>query len=131
MSGFRASRGKHLYSCEKSGRCLVNTQIKLTHQKNGGLPLGADAVLEDGGAILVDGDAKSCGPGGGLGEFVGGGEHLPIAADGFVDLDGDGRVLGVAQAALEFPFPEMRVDALVICLLAIGDDVEGVAEMHG
>src|SRR6266436_10190221 len=126
MSGFRASRGKHLYSCEKSGRCLVNTQIKLTHQKNGGLPLGADAVLEDGGAIFVDGDLELGGEGGGLGEFVGGGKHFPIAADGLVDLYGDGRVLVVAQGDLKFHFPDMCVDALAIGLLTLGDDVEGV-----
>src|SRR6266446_2869399 len=100
-------------------------------KKNGELPFGADTVLEDGGAILGDGHLELGGPGGGLGEFVGGGEHFPIAADGLVDLDGDGRVLVVAQSDLEFHFPDMRVDALVIGLLALGDDVEGVADVHG
>src|SRR5882762_3569104 len=100
-------------------------------KKNGGLPFGADAVFEDGGAIFVDGHFELGGPGGGLGEFVGGGEHFPVAADGLVDLDGDGRVLVVAQGDLEFHFPDASGYALVVGLLALGDDVKGVADVHG
>src|SRR6266446_9962159 len=100
-------------------------------KKNGGLPFGADAVFEDGGAVFVDGDFELGGPGGGLGEFVGGGEHFPIAADGLVDLDGDGRVFVVAQGDLELHFPDVGVDAFVIGLFALGDYVEGVADVDG
>src|ERR1700730_958564 len=95
------------------------------------LPFGADAVFEDGGAVFVDGDAELGAPGGGLGELVGGGEHVPIAADGLVDLDGDGRVLVIAQGYLEFHLPDVGVDALVVGLFALGDYVEGVADVHG
>src|SRR5713226_9976375 len=83
------------------------------------LPFGADAVLEEGGAVFVDGHLELGGPGGGLGEFVGGGEHFPIAADGLVDLDGDGRVLVVAQGDLELHFPNASGYALVVDLLAL------------
>src|ERR1700730_5441924 len=90
------------------------------------LPFGADAVFEDGGAVFVDGDAELGGPGGGLGELVGGGEHVPIAADGLVDLDGYGRVLVIAESDLEFHLPQAVAEALVVGLLALGDYVEGV-----
>src|SRR6266851_6830433 len=99
-------------------------------KKNGELPFGADTVLEDGGAVLVDGHLELGGPGGGFRELVRGGEHLPIAADGFVDFDGDGRVLVVAQGDLELHFPHMSVDALVIGLLAFRDEIKGVADVH-
>src|SRR5690348_3548240 len=93
------------------------------------LPGGADAVAQDGSAVFVDGDLELSGESGGLGVLVGGVEHFPVAADGLVDLDGDGRVLVVAQSDFKFHFPSVRVDALVVGLLALGDDVESVADM--
>src|SRR6266403_246145 len=110
----------------------TNSQkCKLGQHPKRELPFGADTVLEDGGAILGDGHLELGGPGGGLGEFVRGGEHFPVAADGLVDLDGDGRVLVVAQGDLEFHLPDASRDALVVGLLALGDDIEGVADVHG
>src|ERR1700676_548469 len=95
------------------------------------LPAGCNAGPQDGGAVLLYGDFELGGEGGGLGVLVGGREQVPVAADGLVDFDGDGGVFVVAQGDFKFHFPGVIVDALVVGLLAFGDDVEGVADMHG
>src|SRR5260370_18970204 len=92
-------------------------------------PVGADAVLQDGSAVLGDRDDELGGEGGGLGVLVGGREHFPIATDGFVDLHGDGAVFVVAQGNFKFHFPNVGVDALVVRLFVLGHDIEGVADV--
>src|SRR3979490_2470063 len=89
-----------------------------------GVPAGADAVFGGGGAVLGYWNDELGGESCGLFVFVGGSEHLPIAADGFVDLDGDGRVFVVAQSDFKFHFPGVGVNALVVGLFVLGDDVE-------
>ena len=93
------------------------------------LPASADTVAQDRGAVLVDGDLELSGESGGFGVLEGGVKHFPVAADGLVDFDGDGRILVVAQSNFKFHFPSVRVNALVVCLLALGDNVESVADM--
>ena len=71
------------------------------------------------------------GEGGGFGEFVAGIQHLPVAADGFVYLDGDGTVFVIPQSNFVFHFPGVGVDFLEVGLFALGDYVEGVADVNG
>src|SRR6266481_1720838 len=92
-------------------------------------PVGADAVFEDGSAVLGDRDDELGGEGSGLGVLVGGREHFPIAADGLVHLHGDGRIFVVAQRYFKLHFPNVGVDALVVRLFVLGDDVKGVADV--
>ena len=70
-------------------------------------PVGADAVAQDGGAVFVDGDIELGGPGACFCEFVTGIQHFPVAADGFVYLDGDGAVFVVANRDFKFHFPDI------------------------
>src|SRR5260370_7875522 len=76
-------------------------------------PVGADAIFEDGSAVLGDRDDELGCEGGGLGVFVGGREHFPIAADGLVHLHGDGAAFGVAQCHLKFTFPAAAIEPLL------------------
>src|SRR5258707_1685766 len=92
-------------------------------------PVGADAVFEDGSAVLGDGDDELGGEGGGLGVLVGGTEHFRIATDGFVDLHGDGAVFVVAQGNFKFHLPGVGIDALVVRLFVLRDDVKSVADV--
>src|SRR5438046_644532 len=93
------------------------------------LPAGADAVLEDRSAVLGHRYIELRREGRGLRVLVGGREHLPIAADGLVDLDHDGCVLVIAQRDLILEFPSVSIDVFVVDLFVLGDDVEGVADM--
>jgi hypothetical protein len=60
------------------------------------LPTRADAIFEDGRAVFIDGHLELCRPRSGFGEFVGGGEHFPIATDGLIHFDGDRSLLVIA-----------------------------------
>src|SRR5437899_6173586 len=58
-------------------------------------------------------------------------KHLPIAANGFVYLDGNRRVLVIAQGDFKFHLPQPAAEALVVRLFALADHVKGVADFHG
>lgn len=94
-------------------------------------PVSSDAVLQDRGAVFVHGDEKLSGEGGGFGEFVAGIQHLPVATDWLVYLDGDGAIFVITQGNFIFHFPGVRVDFLEVGLLALRDYIEGVADMNG
>ena len=93
--------------------------------------MDADAVFEDRRGVGGDGNLELGGECGGFGEFVGGAEHFPFAADRLVDFDGDGRVLVIAESNFVFEFPCVGVDVFVVGLLALSDDVESVADVDG
>src|SRR5882672_9960556 len=90
----------------------------------------AHAVLQDRRAIFVDRHLKLRGKRGGLREFICRADHLPISADRFVDLDGDGRVFVIPQRDLILEFVQPVGELLVIGLFALGDDVKGVADVQ-
>src|SRR5260370_4532963 len=87
-------------------------------------------VFENGGPVLGDRDDELGGEGRGFGVLVGGREHVPIAADGLIYLHGDGRVFVIAQRNFKFHFPNVGVNALVVRLLVLGDDIESVANVN-
>src|SRR5215469_3688877 len=91
------------------------------------LPTSLDAVLEDGGPVLRHWNFELSGPRRRFGEVVRVGEHFPVTADGFVYFDNDGRILVIAQRDFKFHFPGVVVDAFVVGLFALGDDVKSVA----
>ncbi len=66
----------------------------------------------------------------GLREFVARRNHLPIAADRLVHLHHNRRFLVIAQRDFVLHFPHVRIDLLVVGLLALAHHVERVADMH-
>ena len=88
------------------------------------------AILQDRFAVGRDGYGEARGESGGLFEFEVRIQHRPIAANGFVDDDRDGIGLVVAQRNFVFHFHAVRAQALEIGLFALGDHVEGVADVE-
>jgi hypothetical protein len=77
----------------------INALSELTHnpvRQANKLPAGTNAVFQHRRAVFGDGDDELGREGRSLGVLVGGREHLPIAADGFVHLHGDGAVFVIA-----------------------------------
>src|SRR2546422_5117137 len=95
-----------------------------------GSPARADAILEHGSAVLGDGDVELRGPGFGFGPLVSGFQHLPVPTDRLVDLHGDRRFLVVAQSDLKLHLVEPVGELLEIGLLALADDVKGIADVQ-
>ena len=89
-----------------------------------------NAVLEDRGSILRDGHLKLGGEGSRFLEIISVRKHLPAAANRFVHFDGDRRVLVVAESDFIFHLPGLVVDALVVDLFALGNDIEGIADVN-
>src|SRR5215469_3780851 len=92
-------------------------------------PFGADAVLQDRGAVFRHGNVELRREGRRFRVLVAGRDHFPIAADGFVHLDDDGGVLVAAQGDLILEFPGVGIDVFVVGLLVLGDDVESIADV--
>src|SRR5882672_173301 len=90
----------------------------------------AHAVLQDRRAIFVDRHLKLRGKRGGLREFIRRADHLPISANRFVHLDGDGRVFVIPQRDLVLEFVQPVGELLIIGLFALGDDVKRVADVQ-
>src|SRR5687767_5230461 len=89
----------------------------------------AHAIFQHGGAVRRHGNLELRGPGGGLRPLVRRADHAPGAADRLVDFNRHRSRLVVAQRDLVFELVDVRRDLLEVDLLALADDVEGVADL--
>src|SRR5882762_11314894 len=81
----------------------------------------AHTILQHRRAVFIDSHLELGGECGGLREFVRRADHLPISANWFVHLDGDGRVLVIPERNLVLELVEAVGESLIISLFALGD----------
>src|SRR6266446_4852358 len=90
----------------------------------------AHTILQHRRAVFIDRHLELRGERGGLREFVRRADHLPISANWFVHLDGDGRILMIPQRDLILKFVQAVGASPIIGLFALGDDVKRVADVQ-